>query len=363
MKKILIDGRCLNEVSTGGKNYAIELIKSYQREYGKDNVFVLCRQSQETKWFNEIIYPLKTYSFINFFLLHRIIRKVHPNIFHSPFHYSSFFKVKGCLYVTSVLDLMYRTVPNFYRKNSFLNLLGVLKTNFFIKRSLNNSDIVISISETTADDVKRYFDKDSFVIPCGVILRNYTDLSCQSGLSIYPKNSIFLYVGLTTVHKNVEFLISCFEKAVTDKMLIICGKNDGNLKSSNPRVKFLGFVSEDDLGYLYNNCSAFVFPSLYEGFGLPILEALAQGSIVFSSTGGSLKEFSDKLIHFFNPRDADSLIRLLEGVNNIQAPDKNEVAEYLSLFRWNVNFRKMHRIISLYEKNSNLCMYGDIQRS
>ncbi len=67
MKKILIDGRCLNEVSTGGKNYAIELIKSYQREYGKDNVFVLCRQSQETKWFNEIIYPLKTYSFINFF--------------------------------------------------------------------------------------------------------------------------------------------------------------------------------------------------------------------------------------------------------------------------------------------------------
>lgn len=359
MKRILIDGRCLNEVSTGGKNYAIELIKSYQQEYGKDNVFVLCRQSQESKWFNEIIYPKKTYSFINFFFLHRAICEVHPDIFHSPFHYSSFFKVKGCLYVTSILDLMYRVVPNFYRKNRFLNLLGVLKTNVFIKRSLKNSDIVISISETTAHDVKHYFGKDSFVIPCGVILRNSTS-SGLSSLSIYPKNSFFLYVGLTTVHKNVEFLISCFEKAVTDKILIICGKNDSNLKSSNPRIKFLGFVSEDDLSYLYSNCSAFVFPSLYEGFGLPILEALAQGSVVFSSTGGSLKEFSSKLIHFFDPKDADSLIYLLENVNNIQSPDKNEVSEYLRLFRWDLNFHKMHRLISLYEKNPNFCMYGDI---
>lgn len=360
MRKILIDGRCLNEVSTGGKNYAIELIKSYQQEYGKDKVFVLCRKPQAGKWFNEIIYPRKTYSFINFFLLHRIIRRINPDIFHSPFHYSSFFKVKSCLYVTSILDLMYRTVPNFYRKNRFLNLLGVLKTDFFIKRSLKNSDIVVSISETTAKDVKHYFQKDSIVIPCGVILRNYTNLSAQSDLSIYPKDSFFLYVGLTTIHKNVEFLISCFEKAATDKTLIICGKNDGNLKSNNPRIKFLGFVSENDLGYLYNNCSAFVFPSLYEGFGLPILEALAQGDIVFSSTGGSLKEFSDSLIHFFNPLDADSLITLLENVDKMKAPDKRQVSEYLSLFSWDLNFRKMHRIISSYEKNSGISMHGDI---
>lgn len=360
MKKILIDGRCLNEVSTGGKNYAIELIKSYQREYGKDNVLVLCRQPQDIKWFNEVVYPKKTYSFINFFLLHRIIRKINPDIFHSPFHYSSFFKVKGCVYVTSILDLMYLTVPNFYRNNRFLNYLGVLKTNFFIKRSLKNSDIVVSISETTANDVRHYFSKNSIVIPCGVILRSYTNLSAQSSLSIYPKNSFFLYVGLTNIHKNIEFLISCFEKAKTDKTLIICGRNDGNLKSNNPHIKFLGFVSENDLSYLYNNCSAFVFPSLYEGFGLPILEALAQGSIVFSSTGGSLKEFSNKLIHFFNPKDADSLITLLENVDEIQAPDPNEVSEYLGHFSWDSNFCKMHRIINSYEKNSSISMHGDI---
>jgi Glycosyltransferase len=146
-------------------------------------------------------------------------------------------------------------------------------------------------------------------------------------------------------------------------MLIICGKNDGNLKSSSPRVKFLGFVSEDDLGYMYNNCSAYVFPSLYEGLGLPILEALPHGTIVYTSTGGSLPEFSDKLIHFFHPGDADSLIRLLPGVTDIQAPDQTEVAEYLSLFRWHVNFRRMHRIIRLYDTNSNLCLCGDLQRS
>ena len=65
------------------------------------------------------------------------------------------------------------------------------------------------------------------------------------------------------------------------------------------------------MNWLYQNASAFIFPSIYEGFGLPILEALSHNLKVFSSNGGSLKEFPEEVVKYFNPNNSDELIEII----------------------------------------------------
>jgi len=68
-------------------------------------------------------------------------------------------------------------------------------------------------------------------------------------------------------------------------------------------VCILGYVSDQDLAWLYSNCFAFVYPSLYEGFGLPVLEAMAQGAAVITSNGTSLPEVAGDAAYYINPLD------------------------------------------------------------
>lgn len=344
---ILIDGRCIDDTSTGVANYTIELIKSYQKQYGYDNVLVIRRIVDHSANYKIIVYPHKAFSFINFFRFHNFINNISPKIFHAPFHYNSFFKAKNCYYITTIHDLIYLKIPKFLRNNRLLNFIGKIKTNYFIRRSLKNSDLIVTISKTTKNDIKTHFNKESVVIPNGTNVTNeikpsITRFKC---FNLLPQ-SYFLYVGLTAIHKNIEFLIECFNYAVTDKKLIICGKNTRHISSDNPNITFLGFVSIEELEFLYHNTAAFIYPSLYEGFGLPILEALSRRVKVFSSTGGSLKEFSPELINFFDPKDHKGLIQLLENVENIPLPSQKAVDEYLKGYNWENNFNKLQKIIS-----------------
>ena len=78
-------------------------------------------------------------------------------------------------------------------------------------------------------------------------------------------------------------------------------------------MKFLGFVPDDDLGALYANAAWFLFPSLYEGFGLPALEAMANGCPVIAANAAALPEVCGNAALYFDPRDPAALAALLQG--------------------------------------------------
>jgi glycosyltransferase involved in cell wall biosynthesis len=85
------------------------------------------------------------------------------------------------------------------------------------------------------------------------------------------------------------------------------------------RIRFLGFVSDDDLLHLYNACELFCFPSFYEGFGLPVLEAMACGAAVACSNTSAIPEVADGAALLFNPYNADEITRAM--LDLIQLPE------------------------------------------
>ena len=334
MPKILIDGRLLDDQHSGISRYTEQLINAASRKWGYENILVLVNPSLISRSFNSIETALKPFNVTDFFRFARLLKRIEFDILISPFYTNSFFKKTHTYYALVVHDLMYTLVPAFFSTNVLVNKSAVWYYDFLIKRSLKHADEVICVSQTTRQDVLKYFKKESVVFGEGINLLNLSKNT--EGKSILEKfhlekDNYFLYVGLDRPHKNLDFLIQCFKQAHTSKKLVICGKLKRNLNTVN--VIQAGFVSDAELITLYANSSAFVFPSKYEGFGLPVLEALALGAKVLSSDRGALKEFDSKFVHFFNPNDENSLIHLLETVDSISVNTDN-LKTYLAQYNW-----------------------------
>ncbi len=127
-----------------------------------------------------------------------------------------------------------------------------------------------------------------------------------------------MYVGRPSEHKNLDRLIEAFKviKAkYPDLILALAGKKDFNYEQFEKRVKeagvkdviFTDFISEAQLRWLYENCAAYVFPSLSEGFGLPGLEAMIHGAPVVSSNATCLPEVYGDAALYFDPKDIDDM--------------------------------------------------------
>lgn len=347
--KVLLDGRLIDNNATGISRYSLEIIKIYQEIYGYDNVFVIVNTELNSKPFKFFETKLKPFSILGIIKMYNFIKKIDVEVYHSLFYSNSLRKDRNKIYITTVHDLMYNVVPNFFSTNKFTNFLKKKYFDVIVGKSIKNSDYIISVSETTKQDVLNIFSKESYVVPEGVNVIKAKDSSILEQNSLI-KDEYFLYVGNSRNHKNLDFLQLNFLKSNTDKKLVICGNSNNLNKKNTNKIIYLGFVNDNDLSTLYKNCSAFIFPSLYEGFGLPILEALHFNSKIFSSTGGALKEFPETVVNYFHPTKGKSLIDLIEVVESIKI-DAFERDKVLKYYSWN-NTKK---ITYDFLKRWNLC--------
>ena len=137
-----------------------------------------------------------------------------------------------------------------------------------------------------------------------------------------------LYVGNAYPHKNLERLIKVFlklKKNHNDLNLVLVGKEDyfyKRLKKYAQEIKapvtFAGFVPDKDLEVFFREAICYVFPSLYEGFGLPPLEAMTQGCPVVSSKESCLPEVLQDAATYFDPYDEEDIIKKIEKIINNQ---------------------------------------------
>ena len=135
-----------------------------------------------------------------------------------------------------------------------------------------------------------------------------------------------MYVGQPLPHKNLTRLIDAFvllQKKHPSLKLVLVGKTDSLFQKHEERVKelgidksviFTGFVSEGQLRWLYENCRAYVFPSLSEGFGLPGLEAMVHGAPVVSSNATCLPEVYGNAAHYFSPHSTKEMAEKIDDV-------------------------------------------------
>ncbi len=185
-------------------------------------------------------------------------------------------------------------------------------------QAAERSDRIIAVSQFTADQVVerlRYPRDQIRVVPHGV----------QLPISVAPADTrkpVVLCVGAIQKRKNTSRLIRAFRAMPAPWELWIAGSRgfaaDDMLVDLPANVRLLGYVSEAELGRLYQEASIFAFPSLDEGFGMPVLEAMAHGLPVLSSTTSALPEVAGDAALLVDPTDTDAIANGLEQLLDLE---------------------------------------------
>ncbi len=159
----------------------------------------------------------------------------------------------------------------------------------------------------------------------------------------------YLYVGNAHPHKNLEFLLQSFSElrnTLPDAQLVFVGRENyfwktltawGKKNNLWKNVTYLGYIDDNDLAALYSCALGFVFPSLSEGFGLPVLEAMSYGCPVICSEITSLPEVAGDAAFFIDPRNQDSLVRAMHALYSSSDIRKEKIKlgyQQIKKFSW-----------------------------
>lgn len=238
--------------------------------------------------------------------------------------------------------------------NTF-SLTTVLLHKLLLKKTLYTADKIITDSKSTKEDLIFYFkipDEKIKIIPLGVdekfkLIDSSTVRKFKNNYNLdFP---FILYVGTLEPRKNIPTLLKAFSILRSRNLnykLVIAGEkgwkykaifdtiSDLNLQND---VIFTGYVSDDDLPLLYNAADLFVYPSLYEGFGLPPLEAMACGTPVITSNTSSLPEVVGDAGILLDPVDIEGLANSIHNVlfdNELKQNIVRKGLERSKMFNW-----------------------------
>ncbi|SFI75740.1 MULTISPECIES: glycosyltransferase family 4 protein [Microbacterium] len=184
---------------------------------------------------------------------------------------------------------------------------------------LRRSEMVITVSEFSKAEIASHYRiplAKILVVPNGV-----SDLFGPDG-ACYASAPYLLAVSSPNLHKNFGRLERAFDSAhlTTLKRLVVVGSQDRVFSSTSvsgsDRVKRLGRVADDELAVLYRSATAFAFPSLYEGFGIPPLEAQRSSCPVISSDAASMREVLGESVLYFDPTDEASIRDAIERIDS-----------------------------------------------
>ncbi|MBI4426983.1 MAG: glycosyltransferase family 4 protein [Candidatus Magasanikbacteria bacterium] len=198
------------------------------------------------------------------------------------------------------------------------------------KKQCQQANIIFTPSESTRRDVaSRYFvaEKKVLILRPGLsaTMTQNTDNRMQVREKYDLPEKFILFLGTIEPRKNVEAAISAFQNIHTlthlhTYTLVIAGargwKNENVMRviADTPNVRYIDYVAEEDRPALYRLASLFVYPSLYEGFGLPVLEAMACGTPIITSNRSSLPEVGGDAVCYVNPANVAELSWAMERV-------------------------------------------------
>ena len=226
---------------------------------------------------------------------------------------------------------------------------------------------VLTVSENTKNDIIKYFKVNPNkieVIYNGVsedfCIKDKKDINYLYKKFNIPKvKKLLLYVGNLKPHKNLKRLLEAFSKIKNkdDYRLILVGKTfDHQINLEKVEKELLidkyvihtDIVSNKEIIDLYNLVDLFIFPSLYEGFGLPVIESLKCGTPVICSNNSSLPEVGGKLVDYFDPYDVNDIkIKIEKNIN--KKIDYKKVCNWINQFDWNNCSCEVKKIIDEIE--------------
>ncbi len=210
--------------------------------------------------------------------------------------------------VVTLHDLAFVHTPRFFTKH------GVKVFKRSVRHIKERADLVLCCSQATLDDCLRAgIPADRLrLVPLGVETARADDAEVNRVRAEYDLPEEFLlFVGTVEPRKNLKGLIAALEHLPDPPLLVVAGAAGWGDAGGEPHpgVRFLGFVPGADLAALYGAATVFCYPSTQEGYGLPVLEAMAQGTPVVTSRGSATEEVAGGAAVLVDPRDPTDIAR------------------------------------------------------
>lgn len=335
--KVCIDGRGLNWYKgTGIGTYTYNLLKNILRLNDEDLYYIFWSGSDYHDFKSEkskILMASKKHQ--RFFENHYIpsfIKKESIDLYHIPQNGMGLAENMNCNKVVTIHDLIPYILPETVGKGYLKKFL------YTMPQIMDNVQGILTVSEYSKGDILKFFpeldEDDIFVTPLAAnkIYKPMDKYYCNKYVTEkYGVTSpYYLYLGGFSTRKNVKGLILAFKEALKsfpqERQLLITGslREEGEKlrelvqkESLEKHILFSGFAPDEDLPILYNACEAFVYPSLYEGFGLPPLEAMSCKVPVITSNVTSIPEVVSDCGLLVDPLDtlqiAESLVKICES--------------------------------------------------
>ncbi len=314
--KIAIDGRVLLYPPTGIGNLLISALNELSSQNPDWEFYVLINRNIHPEALVKLknknifiiqkpLFVLKNIALLWYFTkVYFVLNELKPDYFWAPANILPPVIPRGIRTILTINDLLSKKFPNTMR------FPERVYHKLFFDRSIRMAGILWSNSNHTTQEIETYFpDRKCQYIFTGLSIDKsiYKQiyLTSQDREKLLKKynlgNKFILFVGAIVPRKNLKFLLSLMPELVKDdfELLIVGAKGWGKTEVENiinldnfPRdkVRFAGYVSTQDLVKLYNIASVYVFTSIYEGFGLPILEAMACGCPVVTAHNSAMIE-------------------------------------------------------------------------
>jgi glycosyltransferase involved in cell wall biosynthesis len=323
--RVAIDARKLHDFGIG--TYIRNLLRQLARLDHDTEYVLLCGEAdigvaaQLGPNFRAVLEPSPNYSIREQIHVPWVLRRERPDLYHAP-HYVLPAAVR-CSSVVTIHDCIHLMFPQYLpNRGAYAYARAQMWS------AAHRSDCILTVSDASKRDILHLFN-----IPPEKIVVVYNAIDAHFSVTPPPdavgrvreryqlNHRFVLYVGNIKPHKNLVRLIEAFNELRTgdleDVKLLIIGDEISKLPALrravhrhklHKHVRFLGYVPDDQLAVLYRLAAVFVFPSLYEGFGLPPLEAMASGTPVVVSNVSSLPEVVGDAAVLVDPHDVDSIV-------------------------------------------------------
>jgi glycosyltransferase involved in cell wall biosynthesis len=362
--RVAIDARKLHDFGIG--TYVRNLVKGLLRlETGTE--YVLLCQRRDLDYVRSLgpacsALPVDAgnYSALELIDVPRAIRRANVDLFHAPHYVVSPLVRKP--YVVTIHDCIHLRFPEYLP-----NRLAPAYARVMMRQAARRAARVLTVSEASKQDIIRYLKSPASSVD---VVPNALD----EALAVPPTADelsavadryrlaapFVLYAGNIKPHKNVDRLIEAYailrRGGLTGIDLVIIGENVSKYPELrrlvhryqlHAHVRFLGFVPASTLAALYQLAKVFVFPSLYEGFGLPPLEAMAAGTPVVTSNVSSLPEVVGDAAVLVDPMDAGAIasaVARVLGDDALRADLVRRGRARVAEFSWDRSARRVHEI-------------------
>lgn len=332
---------------SGTENYSFQLLSHLAKIDQKNNYIVYVRSLSSFVFRLPPNFQIKVISWVRLWTQGGLAWQTFKDkldVLFVPAHTLPIIRKPGLKTVVTVHDLGSEYLPKMHQLKQRLYL------SFMQRIQLRGATKLIAVSKATKEDLVKKIGIEPEKI--SVVYEGYNkELFRPYTLDPSP---YFLFVGTVQPRKNLERVIRAV--SYTNAQLVIAGQK-GWMSDEiyqlpkkigiEDKVKFLGFVPDEKLAALYSGAIALVFPSLFEGFGLPILEAQACGCPVITSNVSSMPEVAGKGAIYVNPYDVDDIVKEMNRIKNQESRIKLIKAGFQNIkrFSWEKCARETLKVL------------------